>query len=87
MTKKRKLLEKLLSGTRNVQFDDMVNLVGIWFSPFQDQREPHIFEHPSIPELVNLQNKKGQAKPYQVRQFLLLVEQYNLTLEDSGDSK
>lgn len=30
----------------------------------------HIFVHPQIPELVNLQEIKGQAKPYQIRQFL-----------------
>ena len=35
-----------------------------------------------IPELVNLQNVKGQAKPYQMRQFLKLVEKHNLKLED-----
>jgi len=43
---------------------------------------PHIFTHPKVPELINLQNKKGKAKPYQVRQFLTLVEQYNLHLEE-----
>jgi predicted RNA binding protein YcfA (HicA-like mRNA interferase family) len=42
----------------------------------------HIFVHPDIPELVNLQNVKGQAKPYQIRQFLKLVERYNLQMED-----
>ncbi|MEI2607467.1 MAG: type II toxin-antitoxin system HicA family toxin [Candidatus Promineifilaceae bacterium] len=42
----------------------------------------HIFEHPRIPEILNLQNHKGQVKPYQVRQFLQLIEQYNLELED-----
>lgn len=42
----------------------------------------HIFAHPGIPELVNLQNVDGKAKPYQIRQFLRLVEQYNLTMED-----
>ena len=41
----------------------------------------HIFTHPQIPELANLQDVHGQAKPYQVRQILQLVEQYNLTLE------
>jgi hypothetical protein len=41
-----------------------------------------IFIHPNIPELVNLQNAKGKAKPYQIRQFLTIVEQYNLSLED-----
>jgi hypothetical protein len=44
----------------------------------------HIFAHPGIPELVNLQEVRGQSKPYQIRQFLRLVERYNLTLEDDG---
>jgi predicted RNA binding protein YcfA (HicA-like mRNA interferase family) len=43
----------------------------------------HVFSHPDVPELVNLQNIKGEAKPYQVRQFLRLVERYNLKLEDA----
>jgi predicted RNA binding protein YcfA (HicA-like mRNA interferase family) len=42
----------------------------------------HIFEHPDVPELVSLQNRKGKAKPYQIKQFLELVEQYNLGLGD-----
>jgi len=40
----------------------------------------HIFSHAGIPELVNMQNRKGKAKPYQIRQFLELVEQHNLEL-------
>jgi predicted RNA binding protein YcfA (HicA-like mRNA interferase family) len=43
----------------------------------------HIFTHPKVPELVNLQNQKGKAKPYQIRQFLTLVEQYNLELGEN----
>lgn len=37
---------------------------------------------PDIPELVNLQNVNGQAKPYQVRQLLRLIERYNLQMEE-----
>jgi len=33
----------------------------------------HIFAHPQVRELVNLQEVKGEAKPYQIRQFLELV--------------
>jgi hypothetical protein len=33
-------------------------------------------------EAVNLQEYHGQAKPYQVRQFLRLVEKYGLTMEE-----
>ncbi len=42
----------------------------------------HIFTRAGIPELVNLQNVHGEAKPYQVRQFLRLVERHNLLLEN-----
>ena len=42
----------------------------------------HILTHEGIPELVNLQEVDGQAKPYQLRQLLRLVERYNLELRD-----
>ena len=42
----------------------------------------HIFVHPAIAECLNLQDVRGEAKPYQIRQALRLVERYNLTLED-----
>ncbi len=32
-------------------------------------------------ELVNIQNVHGEAKPYQVRQVVELIEAYNLTLD------
>jgi hypothetical protein len=42
----------------------------------------HIMAHPGIPELLNLQEVGREAKPYQIRQMLRLVERYNLQLED-----
>ena len=42
----------------------------------------HVFVHPDVRELLNLQEIRGQAKPYQIRQFLRLVERYALSLED-----
>ncbi|MEZ4568899.1 MAG: hypothetical protein R2849_00910 [Thermomicrobiales bacterium] len=33
-----------------------------------------------MPELLNIQPSRGEAKPYQIRQFLDLVERYNLQL-------
>jgi len=79
---KRKILQKILSGSKNIRFSDMVNLVqGFGFTLSRTDGSHHIFTRPDIPELVNLQNVKGQAKPYQIRQFLKLVERYNLKLE------
>ena len=62
----------------------MVNLVqGFGFTLSRTDGSHHIFTRPGIPELVNLQNIKGQAKPYQIRQFLKLVEKHNLKLEEN----
>jgi predicted RNA binding protein YcfA (HicA-like mRNA interferase family) len=86
MTKKQKLLRKILSGTKNVAFSDMVILVEAFgFRLARITGSHHIFDHPQLMEQVNLQNKNGQAKPYQVRQFFQLVEQYDLTLESNED--
>ncbi|HKP86684.1 MAG TPA: type II toxin-antitoxin system HicA family toxin [Blastocatellia bacterium] len=80
---KRKLLKKALAGSKNIRFTDMVSLVeGFGFYQSRTSGSHHIFTHPNIPELVNLQEVSGKAKPYQVRQFLRLVERYNLTLGD-----
>ena len=80
---RRKLLKKIISGSKNIRFSDMVNLVrGFGFKLSRTEGSHHIFSRPDIPELVNLQNVKGQAKPYQIRQFLKLVEKHNLKLED-----
>ena len=42
----------------------------------------HIYVQADIPELVNLQNVNGKAKPYQVKQLLRLIERYNLHMEE-----
>jgi predicted RNA binding protein YcfA (HicA-like mRNA interferase family) len=85
MTKKRKLLEKGLTGSKNIQFNELVTLVEAFgFTLSRVNGSHHIFSHPDIPEIINLQNRKGKAIPYQVRQFLVLIEEYALTLEDES---
>ena len=80
---RRKLLKKIISGSKNIRFTAMVNLVrDFGFELSRTEGSHHIFFRPDVPELVNLQNVKGQAKPYQMGQFLKLVEKHNLKLED-----
>ncbi len=65
---RRKLLKKILSGSKNISFADMQNLIqGFGFTLSRTKGSHHIFVHPDIPEIVNLQNVKGGAKLYQVR--------------------
>ena len=78
------LLARLSNGHhRNVSFRDFVHLAeGFGFRLVRVNGSHHVFTHPTIPELLNLQEVGGEAKPYQIRQFLRLVERYNLALED-----
>ena len=81
--KPRKILEKALGGSRNISFAEFRKLVEAFgFRLSRVSGSHHIFVHPHVPQLVNVQDVGGKAKPYQVRQFLKLVEEYNLRLED-----
>jgi predicted RNA binding protein YcfA (HicA-like mRNA interferase family) len=83
MTKRQKTLSKTLAGSRNVSFDEFRLLVeSFGFRLSRVRGSHHVFTHPKVKELVNLQNVKGQVKPYQVKQVMELVERYSLTLED-----
>ncbi|MCX5903045.1 MAG: type II toxin-antitoxin system HicA family toxin [Proteobacteria bacterium] len=42
----------------------------------------HIYIHPEVPDLINLQNVDGKVNPYQIKQLLKIIEQYNLLMED-----
>ncbi len=77
-------MQRILGGSKNVRFADMVTLVEAFgFTLSRTAGSHHIFVHRDVPELVNLQNINGQAKPYQIRQFLKLVERYRLQIEDN----
>ncbi len=84
--KRRRLLKRISEGQlKNIAFGDMINMVeGFGFRLDRVNGSHHIFVHEAIPELVNLQEVKGEVKPYQIRQFLRLIERYNLKLEDEG---
>ncbi|MEW5941903.1 MAG: type II toxin-antitoxin system HicA family toxin [Chloroflexota bacterium] len=82
MAKLKKILAKVLAGSKNIAFADFISLVeGFGFRLSRTSGSHHIFIHPKVKELVNLQNVNGQVKPYQIRQFMELVERYALNLE------
>lgn len=82
---KRRLLEKALARSKNLRFGEMVELVEAFgFRLSRVKGSHHIFVHPDVRELINLQDVGGKAKPYQIRQLFRLVERYNLTLEDEA---
>jgi hypothetical protein len=82
--KPAKLLARILDGAvTNVSFADLVALLeALRFRQIGGRGSHRVFAREGIASLINLQEERGQAKPYQVRQVVVLVRQYDLRLED-----
>jgi len=83
--KARRILEKILAGSRNIRFEDACRLAkGLGFTLDRTRGSHHIFVHDRVPGLqLNLQpDKSGQAKVYQIRQLLDAMETNGLRLYD-----
>ncbi len=87
--KPRKLLQRLQRTQANVAFADFVRLVEACGFVFDRQSGSHrIYKHRQHPDArLNLQPVDGEAKPYQIKQFLNLVEVYHLGLEADDESQ
>ncbi len=72
-----KLLEQMGREPANVRFNDLKKVCKAYFGePRQDGSSHAIFKTPWPGDpRVNIQNAKGKAKPYQVRQVLAAIEQ------------
>lgn len=81
--KPRDLLDRAARGNvSNVRFTDLQRLVlALGFHLARSQGSHHIYSQKDVPELVDIQDRKGQAKPYQVRQVVELAERYSLRVE------
>jgi predicted RNA binding protein YcfA (HicA-like mRNA interferase family) len=80
----QRLLRRLTQGSlTNVAFGDFRRLVETCgFELIGVRGSHHIYRHPQILEKLNLQPVAGEAKPYQIRQFLALAEKYHLKPEE-----
>jgi HicA toxin of bacterial toxin-antitoxin, len=86
--KKTKLLRRALSGSKGFRFNELVGLAEVFgFRLSRVNGSHHIFVHKNVPELLNLQDVGGEAKPYQIKQFLRLVERYNLKMGEDGEGE
>ena len=79
---------KILSGSKNIRFAEFQALIeGFGFTLDRITGSHHIYSHVDVPQSISIQpTNKGQAKPYQIKQFLKLIEKYNLTLKEDGES-
>ena len=83
MTKKQKIIDKLLSGMsdNNFNFSDMIVLMENLGFHHRVKGSHHIFYREVINEIINIQPlKEYKAKPYQVKQIRNLILKYKLTI-------
>jgi hypothetical protein len=83
---KRRLLEELRKNPKNVRFERLCKIVEAFGFTIRGGKGSHkIYVRKGIIEILNFQNNGGKAKPYQVRQFIKIVEKYNLLEEGQTD--
>ena len=81
-----KLLRRLRAGhLNNVRFADLQRLVeACGFELDRAAGSHHIYIHNAAQARLNLQEIRGAAKPYQVRQVLAMLDRYDLTPEEQS---
>ena len=84
MTKPDKLYALLLQSTnRSVDFRDLIALIEAFsFQHVRTKGSHRSYAHKDCPRLLVLQPKGKDAKRYQVREFLDIVEEFGLELEN-----
>jgi hypothetical protein len=85
MTQHEKILARLLQGSSDatIPFSQLCDLLVRLGFDVRVRGSHHIFTREGIEEILNLQPKGGNAKPYQVKQVRQVVLKYRLA--ESGD--
>ena len=83
MTKPAKLYEQLLASTaRSVNFRDFEQLITSFGFEHRRTRGSHRhYGHPAVPTILTINPDGAEARRYQIRLLLELVEEYGLHIE------
>lgn len=83
-----KILERVLQGTAdaNIRFDDLVALLRKLGFEERIRGDHHIFSRSDVEEILNLQPRGGQAKPYQVKQVRMVILKYRLSEDERANA-
>jgi hypothetical protein len=71
-----KIIKEMKLNPKGVRFNDLQKICGHYFGESRQSGSSHcIYKTPWQGDpRINIQNKKGKAKPYQVKQVLLAIE-------------
>jgi hypothetical protein len=84
MTSISKLVAQFQQNSQNVRFADLVKVCDHYFGEPRQQGSSHcVYKTPWAGDpRVNIQNKNGKAKPYQVKQILSAIEKLEAQSND-----
>jgi len=78
-----KLFLRIKNNPKDVRFRDLCQLAKKFGFVFKGGKGSHrVYGHTGIKEILNFQDVQGKVKPYQVKQFLCIVQRYDLKLEE-----
>jgi hypothetical protein len=77
------LLEKMISNPKGIRFQDLRQVCEFYFGEARHKSSSHrIYKTPWQGDpRVNIQNDKGMAKAYQVRQVLKAIERLEVQID------
>ena len=83
MTGRERVIERVLSGASdaNIRFADLCALLDALGFHSRKKGSHHIYWREGVAEILNLQEKAGKAKPYQVKQVRSVLVRYKLVGE------
>ena len=86
MGRHEKLLGRILRGTSdaNVSFEGLCALIADLGFQVRVRGSHHIFTKDGVEEILNLQPRGAQAKPYQVKQVRNVILKYRLAGQDNA---
>lgn len=79
-----KIIGRMMESPNGVRFSDLQKVCGHYFGKPRQAKGSHCIYKTPWPgdPRVNIQNNKGKAKSYQVRQVLLAIEKLEINRED-----
>lgn len=83
MVKPSKLYERLIASRTSMRFRDFQRILeSFGFTHEGTKGSHHKYDHPDVPRPLSIQPKGNMAKPYQIDQFLDMVEEFGLKIDE-----
>ena len=81
MTRIEKLYASLVANRAAMRFGDFERVLQAFgFTLDRINGSHHNYKHPGVPRMLSIQPRGGKAKPYQIDQFLDIVEEFGLEM-------